>query len=918
MEELSFGEWLKRRRRALDLTQEQLAHQISCSTSALRKIEAEERRPSEQIVAQLAEVFKIPSHERATFLKFARGNLDVAPIGVIESAPWRVSSSLSLRSNLPTFLTSFIGREKEQAEILKLIDKHRLVALVGSGGVGKTRLSLKVGEQMLGDFAHGVWLVELAPILDSVLVPRTTAIAIGLRDEPQRPVIDMLTDYLREKQMLIILDNCEHLLDVCAQVADTLLKRCPRLKILATSREALGILGEAIYRVPSLQLPDLGELLGKFREYESVRLFEERAQLTQMNFSLTIENISSVAKICNRLDGIPLAIELAAARVNMYSTEQIAARLQQSFHLLTTGNRAALPRHQTLQAAIDWSYNLLSPNEQILFRRLSVFVNGWTLEAAESICSDATIKSEDVLNLLSHLVEKSLINIEELRSARRYGILETIRQYADEKLMESGEYDSVRDKHMEYFLNLAETAEPHLRRAEQIEWLHQLDAEHDNLRAALAWAMGKPSAEPILRLAGALGTFWYLHGHWLEGANWLDQALSKGWDQNNYTEKAARARTLYRRANLALQLEEGDDWSFRTFFESTLILCQELEDQWGIAYSQALIAQCLKIREESKVITIKPLFEQALNEFQALGDVWGEARVLRWLVELIAVANTGNREEYLEISRSAIACARASRDRDRIADILVEVSGYFFINNQLDKAEKMLQEAEQLYTELGASYGINLMRWPLALLSFARGNYEKAKVEANRYIEYMNRIGERTVQSRSEAMWALLALIAEAEDNLKAAVECIQKGLEICRGIGELIGLARCLILQARFEYQCGNSEIAIQSAHESLDLTRKGNFLSWHTTFVLCHVGGLLVERKTETAVQILALSESLAQTRAVPRDLVYDKLYFDRFLSKARRKLTKTEFMSAWEAGFHMTLDQAINLALIATEEL
>lgn len=439
---MSFGTWLRQKRRSLDLTQKAFADRVGCAEITVRRMEADEYKPSRELASVLFENLGIPEAECPQWISFARG---LAALPLSSTPP--LNKPLT---NLPAPLTTFIGREKEQLEVIRLMNKHRLVTFTGSGGVGKTRLSLKVGEQILKDSDDGVWLVELAPILDPLLVPRTIAIAIGLRDEPQRPVIDMLSDYLREKQMLLILDNCEHLLDVCALLIDTLLKRCPSLKILATSREALGILGEAVYHVPSLRVPEIRQLVEKFREYESVRLFEERAQFARMDFSLTLENAASVAKICNRLDGIPLAIELAAARISTFSTEQIAVRLQENFSLLTTGNRSALPRHQTLQAAIDWSYDLLSPAEQTLFRRLSVFVNGWTLEAAASICSDTNFESEAIIDLLTQLINKSLIMFG-TQVETRYHMLETIRQYADEKLVESGECDALRDRHFEYF-----------------------------------------------------------------------------------------------------------------------------------------------------------------------------------------------------------------------------------------------------------------------------------------------------------------------------------------------------------------------------------------------------------------------------------------------------------------------------------
>ena len=310
-----------------------------------------------------------------------------------------------LKTNLPAQLTSFIGREKEQAETIQLIQKHRLVSLIGMGGLGKTRLSIALGESLLKDFPDGVWMVELAPIADPGLVPQTVAAIFGVNATPSLSVTQVLINFLRAKNALLILDNCEHLLDASAQLTDVLLKNCPNLKILTTSREPLGILGEASYQLSSLGLPNPAKLLDTYRDFASVRLFEERAQLVKTDFSLTMENASFVAQICSRLDGIPLAIELAAVQVNQLSVEEIASQLDEAFQILTGGSRTALQRQQTIRASIDWSWNLLVDHEQILLRRLSVFAGGWTIDAALSVCGDEnTIKS-----LMGQLVRKSLV-----------------------------------------------------------------------------------------------------------------------------------------------------------------------------------------------------------------------------------------------------------------------------------------------------------------------------------------------------------------------------------------------------------------------------------------------------------------------------------------------------------------------------
>src|ERR1700752_3091500 len=358
--------------------------------------------------------------------------------------------SLNLHpNNLPVQLTSFIGREQELAEEKQKLEGARLLTLIGPGGTGKTRLSLQLANDLLVSFRDGVWLIELAPITEPSLVLQAVAAVFGVREQPGMPLDSLVLNYLRDKHLLLILDNCEHLVETCAQLADQYLHHCPNLKILASSREALGINGETVYRVPSLVLPDQSKdspesLMG----YESIQLFVDRASAASPAFNLTEKNAASVAQICYRLDGIPLAIELAAARARVFSPEQIASRLDDRFRLLTGGSRTALPRQQTLRALIDWSYDLLSRDEQTLLRRLSVFAGSWSFEAVEVICSDL-----DVLDLLTQLINKSLVVMEE-GDDTRYRLLETIRQYARDKLLEAGEGKEVRNKHLHYFLDL--------------------------------------------------------------------------------------------------------------------------------------------------------------------------------------------------------------------------------------------------------------------------------------------------------------------------------------------------------------------------------------------------------------------------------------------------------------------------------
>jgi predicted ATPase/class 3 adenylate cyclase len=440
----------------------------------------------------------------------------------------------ALPNNLPVQLTSFVGREPELAEVGRLLAATRLLTLTGTGGTGKTRLALQVAAGELDAFPDGVWVAELAPLADPALVPQAAAAAAGVVVQPGRPAVATLGDAWRAGRVLLVLDNCEHVLAACAELADALLRACPRLTILATSRESLGIAGETSWRVPSLTLPAAGRVPAPaaLTQYEAVRLFIDRAKAALPSFAVTDRNAPAVAEVCARLDGIPLAIELAAARVRTLTPEQLLARLEDRFRLLTGGSRTALERHQTLQALVEWSYDLLSAPEQALFARLAVFAGGWTLEAAEAVCADDALDRFDVDDLLGRLVDKSLVLADDLPDAsRRYRLLETLRQFGRQKLIASGEADATRGRHLAHFLEVAETAESRLLTQEAPAWIDRLEAEHDNLRAALAWSLAEGSppsaADGGLRLVGALAYFWFLRYHRREGRAWLERALAR-------------------------------------------------------------------------------------------------------------------------------------------------------------------------------------------------------------------------------------------------------------------------------------------------------------------------------------------------------------------------------------------------------
>ncbi len=461
--------------------------------------------------------------------------------------PAPISARESPRHNLPAQLSRFIGREQEISQVQELLADNRLVTLTGSGGVGKTRLAFKVGEASLEAYLNGVWLVELATQADPDLVPRTCAHALGILESPDVPLQDSLAGFLEKKHLLLILDNCEHVIAACAHLVNEMLKACPKLHILATSREIMGLFGETAFRVPPLSYPDPGSLppLDQLAHFESVRLFIERALTISPGFSLTPANTAAIAHICQRLDGIPLAIELAAVRIRMLSPEQIAARLDDAFHLLDSGTRTELPRHQTLRASIDWSCNLLSEKERLLLFRLSVFAGGWALEAAEQVCSDgkiydqpsnsekscqeARLEHSEVMELLAQLVDKSLVAVEQGEGATRFRLHETIRQYTLDRLQETGCWEQLRSRHLAYFAQLTGEAEPHLRARGQVQWLDRLEEELDNLRGAMDWSLinheNATDIELGLKIAADLLWLWHIRGLYNEGLSRLEQLL---------------------------------------------------------------------------------------------------------------------------------------------------------------------------------------------------------------------------------------------------------------------------------------------------------------------------------------------------------------------------------------------------------
>ena len=720
--------------------------------------------------------------------------------------------------NIPLQLSSFIGREKEQKAVTKLIAQNRLVTLIGTGGIGKTRLSLKVGEGLLDKFENGVWFVELASLNDPSLVPQAAAAVFGIIDRSENTSLDKLIDLLRAKTSLLILDNCEHLLAACAQLADTLLKNCPNLKILVTSREGLGIPGEAFYRVPSLSIPGVEKNIEQLADYESIRLFTDRARLSVSDFSLRIENVPTIAQICRRLDGIPLAIELAAARVNILSEAQIATRLNESFSLLTNNSRTKLARQQTLQASIDWSWNLLSNSERILLRRLSVFAGGWTLEAAESVCSGEGIEPDQVLDLMTQLVMKSLVVAEqESGRERRYHLLEMIRQYAREKSVESSGEEKIRDLHLKYFLQLSEKFEVEVIGHRQEEWFLRANDERDNLRAALHWA-NRTNLEAGLYISARLLSHWEI-SNLREGIKWLETFLNKS-ESKDFP--LARASALLTYGWLLTWLQRFIPARIAT--QEGLSLFRTVGERRGEIDSLISLANIAQFTDALDSGT--ELLHQALTLSQALGDRWRQAESLGFLGW-----DRRDQKQAFRYWEQAIELYREAGDQHAMANLLGLLGLFKVLNGEIEAGEKYLNEATPLWESKSRMNVWEHIRTTKSLILVARGEFEQAYELLQESLVSAQKLGNRMSYLWQKVRLGYAALYAgnlgEAHDSFVETTQNFHKDGYTVGAVFAVEGIASLLVTTGKHEKAAqllGWADATREQIHDNRPLIEEAN----------------------------------------------------------------------------------------------
>jgi predicted ATPase/DNA-binding SARP family transcriptional activator len=772
---------------------------------------------------------------------------------------WRAPPPAASRAaaRMPAATTSFIGRKAELAAIAELLTTVRLVTLTGSSGSGKTRLAREAGAVAAAGHPDGVWLVDLAPIGGPELLAPAVAATLAVSEEPGRPLAGTIAARLRDSDALLIIDNCEHVVGAAAELAAALLAACPALRILATSQTRLGVPGEANWPVPPLSVPPPTERdPAAVAEAESVQLLCDRAALARPGFSLTVQNAAKIGEICRRLDGIPLAIELAAARLNMLTPAQLAARLGNRFGVLTGGSRTELARHRTLRAAISWSHELLDQQEQMCFRRVAVFGGGCTIDAAEAVFADASLPAEAVLETVTSLVDRSLLTTEERCGSMRYGMLESVRQYAREQLIQAGEDDQLSRRHMSWLLDLAGRAD--LDGANQSAWLDLLEADHDNFRAGLEWALAARQADSALALTSALAAFWVVRGYVGEGRRWLGAALSAATAND---DPRARAAALDGAAQLAFAgADFRAEWDF----------LQESLGIWRQLGQAAHVAQCLSdlgvvahIRGE--LHTARSLLDEALESARLAGDQRQVAMALNGLGRLALQDDPPQAAAYLEES---LACIRQTGDLRRATVILGNLAVAARNQGRAGLARARMEEHLASARELGDR---KLTGWALTNLGMAAieaGDPAAARALQDEALCLAEEIGDRRLQT-----YALTnrGLVCQADGDYPAARTFHQRSLQLAQALGEPHIIAENLEELATVEAFDANPGLA----------------------------AGLL------GAAQ--ALRDRLSEPIPGP-----DQARHNQIIAKVRRALGDEHFLAAWDQGRSMPEQQAITLAV------
>jgi predicted ATPase/DNA-binding XRE family transcriptional regulator len=817
----SFGYWLRLKRKALDLTREGLADQVGCSAATIRKLEAEERRPSAQIVARLATIFAIPPNEEALFLRFARGELSAAPAGTRILEPWQVADKPP-RTNLPAPPSVIIGREEEIKAISGLImnPKIRLVTLLGPPGIGKTHLSLEAAHQLLPDFLDGVFFVSLAALDHHDLIAPAILQALSFVGLKNQSDLERIKEGIGDKKILLVLDNLEHLIQGSAALVVDLLLACPQIKILTTSREALRAPGEWLFPVPALRFPIQSQVslesLGVASRYPALALFVERARAVRPDFALTAENLAPISEICMRLDGLPLAIELIAARIRLLSAQDLLNRMSSQFILNMDGFRAVPTRLKTLHHAIGWSYDLLSEEEKHLFAYLSVFSGGFTLEGVERAFEHTSFHMP-VADLITSLLDKSLIQRSPGPSSQsRFNMLATIQEFASERLHESGEETAIRDLYLAFFLQLAENADREIHGPNQIQWLNRLEMEHNNFRSAVDWSMLSHKTECALRLLVALGWAWGLESHYSEARSWFDrlsilpdvnkfpklygqlllQIATNSWTEGDFRQadvhleecqsiflalgsagERSLAQTLYL-LGMTARWGRADVSAAKSLFEQSFKLYRKNDDRWGIAQTTFLLA--ILEQDQGHETLALSMFENSLDLFQQLGDLWGIARLSQHLGELYL--KLGSAEKAISFFHQHLKIDEDLKFKEGTAVALRNLGNFYRYQGDYAQAEQYYDKSLTICREYDLKDDMSKNLFYLGLLALHHNDYELAAWYFIHNYRSLHTVNEK--KSECDLLTGMAAVAAgtnqpERAAKLSGATQAILKTMDL-------------------------------------------------------------------------------------------------------------------------------------------
>jgi predicted ATPase/DNA-binding XRE family transcriptional regulator len=871
-ETVAFGPLLRRHRLAAGLTQEALAERTGLGTRSIQHLEGGTHLPHRDTLARLVGALGLGGAERSRFARAARPGprrraappvASGDPTGVPDAPTGDGAHRPAPHHNLPAPLTPFVGRAAELAEMRELLGAARLVTVTGAGWSGKTRLAQRVAAELVGAYPDGVWFVDLAPLADPALVPPAVASALGVVEQPGQPLVTTLRRVLRDQCLLLLLDNCEHLVEACAHLTEAMLTGCPAVRILATSREALGIAGEVSWGLPPLPVPppdwepapdaDPAALL----EFAAVALFVERARAADPAFAVTRANAPAVVQICRRVDGLPLALELAAARVRVFSVERIAGRLDDLFGLLTGGSRTALLRHRTLGALIDWSHDLLSEPERRLFRRLSVFAGGCSYEAIEGVCTGEGVEAPDVPDLLTGLVERSLV-VAERGEPERYRLLETLRQYGRERVVQAGEVVGLRDRHRDWFLLFAERAKPELFGPRQAAWLDRLETEHGNLRGVWERVVERGPAELGLRLAGALWPFFFVRGHLVEGQEWLARALAA---PGALAPTAARAEVLAGACELTIRRGEG--------------------------------------------VAVPRLAGESLAIRRSLGDRPGAANALRLLA--LQAVSAGDQDRAEALGAEALALARDARASWVVAQALEALGGAAHHRGDHPLARRRMEESLALFRELDDRRAIASSLLHLGRQTCGQGDHAAARA----YLQESVTIAR---ELRSEA-WvgralSILGVVARLEGDHARSWALLEEGLALVRKSGDRSATGSTLVWigsLARAEGDVGRAETLVKEGLALfLDL---GDEAEAAAAVGVC--GALAIQRGSHRRGARLL---GAVKPQDLRRPLLFrdDRGAHEESRAAARAALGERDFAAATAQGAAMTPEQAIASAL------